>query len=318
MRNSILLLMLLLSGFISAGPIGIKKIDTADVAQSTTICMDCLDWKLVGMCFWLRCSWFECSVEESLKYSHFIPDLVVSSYSGPDSPWEETASWNDVPDGAMSLSESPDDQDSFLNFKNVDIISQPSLLAWNILGDTEYFCNSQLSIPMLPHFLSGLDPNWIDPGIEQLYPQSISGMPTIKGKDVGFLPGFLDPYWAPVYPRCGWGAHPLDPVNGAVAAFRASHILTSRAALHVMVPATGKCGNRCWKPETVKQNDSDENKFQMIYPDMEEDAKMFGWSASKLADGKNVVNQAYMWNLWRRYQCCDAKGQFFLYEISYE
>ena len=319
MNKWLVILFLFVVSFSHAGPIALKKIDTFDVSESGFKCgPDCMDWKIVGVCFWLKCSLFSCSIKESIRYSHFIPDLVVASYSGEDSPWEDTASWNDAPDGTMSMSESPDDQDTFLNFKNVDIISQPGLIGWNALGDTDYFCNSQLSMPMMPHFMSGLDHNWIDPGIERLYPQSILGTPTIKGNDVSFLPGFLDPYWAPVYPRCGWGAHPLDPVNGAVAAFRASHILTNRVALHVMVPATGSCGNRCWKPGAVKENSSTDNKFQMIYPEFEDTAKMFGWSASKLADGRNVVNQAYMWNLWRRYRCCDKKGQIFITHISIE
>ncbi len=316
-----LLMLILLSPTLSVGQslVPTKKLQTADIAESTVKCGDeCIDWKIVGVCFWLKCSLFSCSVKESVRYSHFIPDLVVVSYSGVDSPWEDTMNWNDSPDGTMSQSESLDDQDTFLNFKNVDIISQPALPAWNALGDQEYFCNSQLSMPMRPYFLSDLDPNWIDPGIEQIYPQSILGWPTIKANDVKFLPGLLDPYWAPVYPRCGWSAHPLDPVNGAVAAFRASHILTNRASLHVHIPPTGDCGNRCWPPGAVKENSSTENKFQLIFPDLEDTAKMLGGSASKLSNGRNTVQQAYAWNLWRRYRCCDKKGQIFITHVSWE
>jgi integrating conjugative element protein (TIGR03756 family) len=293
-----------------------RNISTDDIAESSFPCTDCIDWKIIGVCFWLKCSLFSCSVKESIKYSHFIPDLIVSSYSGTDSPWTETASMNDAPDGSMSLNESPRDQETFLNFKNVDIITNPGIFAWNILGDTDYFCNSQIQLPMMPHFLSGLDPNWNDPGIEQLYPQSILGWPTIKAKDVVFLPSALDPYWAPVYPRCGWGAHPLDPINGAVAAFRASHILTNRASLHVHIPITASCGNRCWKPGAVKENSSTDNKFQMIFPEMEDSGRAIGGSAS-WANGKNITEQAYVWNLWRRYRCCDKKGQIFLFSVDW-
>jgi integrating conjugative element protein (TIGR03756 family) len=312
------LVLLLLSTSITAADLLPKKhINTADIAESGfTTCTDCLDWKVIGVCFWLKCSLFSCSIKESIKYSHFIPDLVVSSYSGDDSPWEETASWNDAPDGSMSQTVSPRDQDTFLNFKNVDIISQPGIFAWNILGDTDFFCNSQIQMPMMPHFLSGLDPNWNDPGIEQLYPQSILGIPTIKAKDAGFMPGVLAPYWAPVYPRCGWGAHPLDPINGAVAAFRASHILTNRASLHVHMPINSSCGNRCWRPGPVKENSATDNKFQMIFPVVEDSGKAIGGSAS-WANGKNITEQAYVWNLWRRYRCCDKKGQIFLFSVDW-
>ena len=53
---------------------------TATIAAST-LSPNCLEYRVVGICFWLRCSSFGCSVETSVKVRHFVPDAVVSSYA---------------------------------------------------------------------------------------------------------------------------------------------------------------------------------------------------------------------------------------------
>ncbi len=316
-------LLLLSSSVTMAGDIfadGKRTITGAEIAEAGFGCIDCIDWKVVGVCFWLKCKLFSCSIEESIKYGHFIPDLVVSSYSGPDGPWTETAELNNAPNAGMTMPSAKGDngKETYLNFKNVDIVVNPGIIGWNAIGDTDYFCNSQSTIPVFPHFVSGYDPNWNDPGLERLYPQSIFGYPQIKAKRVGGLSlGIFNPYWAPVYPRCGWGIHPLDPINGAVAAFRASHILTNSTSLHVRVPISGDCGNRCWEPGPVKENDASENKFQMVFPVVEDSGKAIGGDTS-WANGKAIIEQGYIWNLWRRYKCCDKKGQFFLFSVDWD
>ena len=47
-------------------------------------------WMPVGVCFWLRCSWTGCRVRTSLKVGHYNPDLVVSVYNElGGNPWAE-------------------------------------------------------------------------------------------------------------------------------------------------------------------------------------------------------------------------------------
>lgn len=41
----------------------------------------CLEYRMVGICYWLLCTPFGCKVKTSPKVRHFIPELVVSSYS---------------------------------------------------------------------------------------------------------------------------------------------------------------------------------------------------------------------------------------------
>jgi hypothetical protein len=50
-------------------------------------------WMPVGVCFWLRCSFFGCRVRTSLKVGHYNPDLVVSVYNElGGNPWVEVRS----------------------------------------------------------------------------------------------------------------------------------------------------------------------------------------------------------------------------------
>lgn len=281
------------------------KLDTEDIINSAVECEDCLEWELLGICFWLKCSLFSCDIETSVRVGHYIPDFVVSAYTF-QSEWDETSEWNDSPSGAIAKTEDTAEQDTSLDFKSVDIIVHPAILIFNTIGSSEYFCESGNSVPMLPHFLSAEDPNWNDPGIEQLFPQSISGLP--KFKTGVWAPVVGDGYWAPLYPRCGWGAHPYDPINAAVAAHRAAEIVTRNAQPHIYLPATGSCENKCWKPGPVSLDDND-NRFQLVAPDVEKSHRKFGGSAT-WANGKHNTRESYLWNLWRYYSCCEAKGAY--------
>ncbi|MBU5233578.1 TraU family protein, partial [Vibrio cholerae] len=60
----------------------------AIIASVTSL--QCLEYRVVGICFWLLCTPFGCTVKTSPKVRHFIPELVVSSYSDTGgNPWGE-------------------------------------------------------------------------------------------------------------------------------------------------------------------------------------------------------------------------------------
>jgi len=82
-----LLLWLPINGF--SGTISSTEI----VSQTTSAALSCMRWMPVGVCFWLRCSIYECSVETSIKVGHYQPDAVVSSYNElGGNPWTEIRS----------------------------------------------------------------------------------------------------------------------------------------------------------------------------------------------------------------------------------
>src|SRR3546814_14583165 len=54
---------------------------------------DCLEYRVVGICYWLYCTWTGCTVRTSTKVRHYVPDAVVSSYSNTgENPWVEVQS----------------------------------------------------------------------------------------------------------------------------------------------------------------------------------------------------------------------------------
>lgn len=295
-----------------------ESVSSATISSNALNCTDCIDWKISGMCFFLKCTPFGCSIKTSIRVSHNIPDLVASSYTNR-SAWTETANWNPIRNSAsLSRFNRGEKGDTQLDYKHTDIIGNPALLVFNQASNTGYFCPSDTEV-MQPYFLSGLDPSWSKPDTERLYPQSWVGIPAIKSnKTLGIIGG----QWAQVYPRTGWGAHPTDVINGAVAAHRAAHIVSRKGQPHIYQPADGGCSPhmKCWPPGQLETN---ENKgrngylFQMVSPKEDSTAKAFGGDANNWIAKRYSSNESYVWNVWRRYSCCEKKGTF-LYAITYD
>lgn len=67
----------------------LRAITTPEIAASA-LSPDCVNYRVVGLCYWLYCTPFGCTVRTSVKVSHFRPDLVVSAYSNTgQNPWAE-------------------------------------------------------------------------------------------------------------------------------------------------------------------------------------------------------------------------------------
>lgn len=298
-------------GFVSPSSYAVNSIDTISIIEKTIACDDCVDWQFVGMCFWLKCSLFSCDVEESPKIHQFLPDLVVATHTSSDSPLGDVQGLNNVnPANLTNKDETQSELETYVDFKHAEVLGNPAVLFFNALSNTDWFCASGVDVPYFPYFLSSLDNSWSDPSLENFFPQAIFGFPKIKTN----LP--LG-YWAPVYPRCGWGVHPYDAINGAVAAHRAAAITTSNLAPHIYIQPGTNCGNRCWGPSAVTEGNTNNHKFQMIFPKTANSGMAMGGSAA-WANGKNVDgDEGYAWSLWRPYTCCKKKGQVFLFSIDW-
>jgi integrating conjugative element protein (TIGR03756 family) len=295
-----------------------EGLDTWGITDTTLTCTDCLDYKWIGVCFWLKCRVWppSCEVYESILVSHYLPDFVVSVYSN-ESPWDGLGGLTDREPGAIQTEKSDvhdrvtqhtNQIDTNLDFKHADIITHPGIVVFNSIAESQgYSCQSVESIPMMPHFVSSLDPAWVRPIVEQYYPQAILGFPRMSR---------LPELWGPIYPRTGWTSLPFDAMSALVTAQRASEILTGGASLHVFMPPGDDCGEKCWPPPAVELDGRD-NKFQMLYPFAESKAAPLprhgGW-----INGMEVEDQRYSWTLWRRYECCEKEGQVFLGRIATE
>ena len=53
-------------------------LNTATIVSSA-LSPDCLEYRVVGICYWLFCTWTGCTVRTSVKVRHYVPDAVVSS-----------------------------------------------------------------------------------------------------------------------------------------------------------------------------------------------------------------------------------------------
>ncbi|MEX2259809.1 MAG: TIGR03756 family integrating conjugative element protein [Woeseia sp.] len=327
---------MLLAGLLFTSPADGRaaSITTPEIIERTAAAtFACMQWTPVGLCFWLNCSLFGCSVESSLKIGHYNPDLVVSSYNElGGNPWREiratlghaqqTAAQGllgrllPVPvDSAGNRSEGTADRRDHKNlvFREADAIGHPQgLIAGPLQG---LLCASQAT-PFVPYFQSAIDAlAWRLEFPEILYPQSL--IPGLR--EVGDWP--LNT-WGAVYPRTGWTMQAEEPKAAALTAQRAGDIVTRTAQPHIYVPLTGPSGNgqRVWGPGPLLEMDATTGTWQMLAPQAETSCAVFGSNdtASLVGWGGGRVDAAgdYVWNLWRPYQCCEDRG-LFLFDINW-
>lgn len=324
---------LLLAVWISTSRAG--EISTGEIiSQTAEATFACLSWQPVGLCFWLRCSLIECNVETSLKVGHYNPDLVVSSYNElANNPWQDIRSllggaqetvaggllrrFIDVPvESSGNRSEGTQGSRDHKNliYREADAIGHPLALLPRTSPLT--LCDSQATA-FRPYFLSALDAwAWRFGLLESLYPESL--IPGLR--EVGTWP--LNT-WGGVYPRTGWSIQAEEPKAAALTAQRAGDIVTRTGQAHVYWPLYGQPSNRqrVWPPGPLIESDARTGIWQMLVPATDPDCKVFGLneldSIDSWASGRVDEEGAYVWNLWRPYQCCDREGQLFLFDINW-
>jgi hypothetical protein len=80
----------LTAALLAGGPLAqAQGISTAQIMTETISALpSCLNYSVTGVCFFLRCYLFYCTITTSIKVQHYMPDDVVSTYSSPDQhPW---------------------------------------------------------------------------------------------------------------------------------------------------------------------------------------------------------------------------------------
>lgn len=277
-------------------------LNTTELATQAFSCTQCLNWRVTGVCFWLKCSGISCEIETSVRVGHNAPDVVISAYNG-SSTWEELDSIGGATDGTMSVGQ---DQ-STTNFKNVDVVGHPAVTILEQMSSTGYYCPSQTT-SLYPHYFSGRDAGigWSNNIIE-----TVLTIPNYFER-VGNL--------GKVYPRMGWTVQANDVKAAALTAARAGHFVTRTWQPHIYSPITGDCSNgnmRCWSPPELDADDENTGVFQMVSPEVESSAQAMSEVDDSWTSGKYPLNQQYAWTLWRPYQCCEVKGAF-LYSVVYE
>lgn len=60
------------------------------LAATASSAPSCISYMVTGVCFFLRCTPFGCTVETSIRVSHYMPDVVVSTYNDQYiHPWRD-------------------------------------------------------------------------------------------------------------------------------------------------------------------------------------------------------------------------------------
>ncbi|WP_232324431.1 TraU family protein, partial [Variovorax sp. WDL1] len=107
---------------------GSYALNTATIVGSVAS-PDCLEYRVVGICYWLYCTWTGCTVRTSVKVRHYIPDAVVSSYSNTgENPWVEVRAMSTPNPSAQAGGDgttNEDHENNLAKFKNSDVIGHP-------------------------------------------------------------------------------------------------------------------------------------------------------------------------------------------------
>lgn len=284
---------------------GQSSLNTASIMASSAS-TSCLDYKVVGTCFWLFCTKFGCKIRTSTKIKHYIPEVVVSSYNHQaQNPWVEM---NFLSNGVKGGDyQSPRKDYTQATFKNVDVIGHPQGAISQMLNSTGYYCKSQTT-PFVPYYLSGLDfLAWRFGVPEMVYPEAlIPGMREIRANG---------DTWGNIYPRAGTVTQVHDYKASAVTAHRVADVVTNTFQPHVYIPIAKKDNqsNGEWFPPPVKEGDAKTHKWQQLHPVTSQSCAIFPDNPPSMLS----ENGSYAWALWRPYKCCKKRGQTFLYSIDW-
>nr|WP_067297517.1 TIGR03756 family integrating conjugative element protein [Marinobacterium profundum] len=285
---------------------------TTTILQSA-LSPDCLEYRVVGICYWLYCSSSGCRVRTSVKVRHYVPDAVVSSYSNTgNNPWVEVRAMSPPNPAAQAGGDgtiNEDHENNLAKFKNADVIGHPGTKLFSqFAASFGYRCDGA-GTAFMPYLLSTLDtPAWRYNLPEAVYPEALTpGMREIGTRSALNL-------WGNVYPRGGFLHQSDDHKAGAVVAQRAGDIVTRRGQLHVYQPLLANPRDGYWPAGALMESDASTGKWQELTPRLSTSCAVFPHSGPRL----QARQGDYAWALWRPYSCCQRRGQRFLGSVDFD
>lgn len=304
---------LLVSSFLTGSVLGFPQSASAEINTATILASSaspsCADYKIVGICYWLFCTPFGCSIRTSTKVHHYIPEMVVSAYNHDNqSPWTEMKWLNQGIKGGANAS--PAQKYTQFTFKNAEAIGHPGGLFLNMIGSYGYSCESQTNAYQ-PYFLSSLDfLAWRMGMPEMFYPEAlVPGMREVRAN------GDL---WGNIYPRSGSVTQTHDYKAAAVIAQRVADVVSRNGQAHIYIPARRNNEPGKWYPGDVEEGNKKTHKWQMLSPKMSTSCAVFPDGGPLDAYSDKLSTQGnYSWTLWRPYSCCKRRGQTFLGSVDF-
>lgn len=279
---------------------------------SSTLSPNCLEYKVVGICFWLFCTNFGCSVETSVKVKHYVPDAVVSSYSNTGAnPWVEVQSMsrpNATAKAGGDGTTNEDHENNLAKFKNADVIGHPGGYVFSQSASSFGYICEGAGTAFMPYLLSTLDTlAWRYNIPEMAYPEAlVPGM-----REIGSRTGLN--LWGNVYPRGGFLHQSDDYMAGAVVAQRAGDVVTRRGQIHVYQPLLADAEDGYWPAGELFESDAQTGKWQELTPTLSRTCAVFPHTAGRV----QAQQGDYAWALWRPYSCCEREGQTFLGSVDF-
>jgi integrating conjugative element protein (TIGR03756 family) len=285
-------------------------LNTSSIIAST-LSTDCLDYKVVGLCFWLYCDPYGCMVRTSPKVRHYVPDAVVSAYANTgENPWVEVQAMsqpNSEAQGGADGTTNARRENNLAKFKNADVIGHPGGSVLARFASSGYLCKGA-GTAFMPYLLSTLDViAWRYSIPESFYPESM--IPLLRE-----ISSISQGTWGNVYPRAGFLHQVDDYKSGAVIAQRAGDIVTRKYQIHVYQPLLAKASNHYWPAGELKEGDASTGKWQELTPTLSNQCAVFPHSDAQVQAQKGD----YAWALWRPYSCCESKGQIFLSSVDFQ
>ncbi|HUF10260.1 MAG TPA: TIGR03756 family integrating conjugative element protein [Rhodothermales bacterium] len=286
-------------------------LDTATITGAA-LSPDCLAYRVHGICFWLLCTITGCSVETSVKVSHYVPDAVVSSYSNTgENPWIEVRFMSPPNPTALAGGDgttNEDHENNLAKFKNADVIGHPAGILFSEFASQSGYTCAGAGTPFMPYLLSTFDTlAWRYNIPELVYPESlIPGLREIGTRRELNL-------WGNVYPRGGFLHQVDDHKAAAVVAQRAGDIVTRSGQPHVYQPLLADEADGYWPAGELVETDESTGKWQELIPTLRDTCAVFPHAEALL----QAEQGDYAWALWRPYDCCERRGQIFLGSIDF-
>lgn len=286
-------------------------LNTATIVSSA-LSPDCLEYRVAGVCYWLFCTPFGCSVRTSIKVRHYVPDAVVSSYANTgENPWLEVRAMslpNVSAQGGGDATTNAANENSLARFKNADVIGHPGGAAFSQFASASGYICDGAGLAFIPYLLSTLDTlAWRYNVPESVYPEAlIPGMREIGTRARMNL-------WGNVYPRGGFLHQADDYKAAAVVAQRAGDIVTRRGQLHVYQPLLVRARDGYWPAGALIEGDASTGKWQQLTPRLSSSCALFPHTGPL----PQAEQGDYAWALWRPYSCCQRRGQTFLGSVDF-
>lgn len=271
MRKSILPLLIAVFLTTKSTMASAEEFSSAEVAGQT-MNMDCVNYCVVGVCYYLLCTPFGCDIDTTARISHYLPDLFVTVMDEPmENPWED---YREVMGNAEEAAEKgiigemsgmelsggdftpPEAQpDSSIKYKDVSVVGHPlALITQESISD--YVCETEVT-PWMPYFSSTFD--YV--GWRMGMPDRFTAAALIPGRrEIGSrtTSNLLGNTWGSVYPRFGKLLQHDDARAAAVMAQRAVDIVTREKQPHVYLPISGS-SERNFDTEQFQGSDGSSN-----------------------------------------------------------